>query len=294
MSSKITFFSSPFLPTAVNSAYNTGVPQRRRIEQEMIKASNLMEKGDSNWRALFQPSDFFMSYSNFLQVTVRASNAEDFMKWFRLVESRLRILICSLESAEISSWPFARFMKRSYTQSGVVVTGNQSSGADCIQEALFFIGLKFAVGVGSANLKLCTSDFLYNHVNSWEGRKMGMDVMLAHVIHGDLPFDLINKNLSSNHLATPTPDEARLEEERNVVGGGDDIRVSAVQDKADFERGGGGDSSKGYFRQQAAAGEGSVCTREEERSRGSPSIHRSTVTNIESRTKRPRNNSKLD
>jgi hypothetical protein len=280
---------------AVNSAYNTGVPQRRRIEHEMIKASGLMENGDSNWRALFQPSGFFMSYSNFLQVTIRANNAEDFMKWFRLVESRLRILICSLESEDISSWPFARFMKRAYTRTGVVVKGNQTSGTDCIQEALFYIGLKFAVGVGSSNLKLCTSDFLYNHVNSWEGRKPGMDAVLAHVIHGDLPFDLINKNLSSNQLASPTAGEATLEQERNFDDCGDDSGLLFADSDKDHIKGESGDSSNGCYRQRGMPDEASKgVTREEASSRSSPNNQRSTVPDTElipmTRTKRPRNN----
>jgi poly(A) polymerase Pap1 len=257
-----------------------------------------MENGDSNWRALFQPSDFFLRYSNFLQVTVRASNAEDFMKWFRLCESRLRILICSLESSEMSSWPFARFMKRAYTPSGVLATGNQSSGLDCMQEALFFIGLKFTMGVGSKNLKLCTSDFLYNHVTSWEGRKPGMDVMLAHVIQRDLPFDLINQHLSNDHPSYSATDEALSNQEREVGVAGSVASVPTAQDKADVMKGGDNSSMGNACPSDTPVEVGMCGTREEEFIRQSPNIARSTIADKElmlmSPTKRPRNNPMLD
>jgi hypothetical protein len=65
-------------------------------------------------------------------------------------------------------------------------------------EGVFFIGLRFAVGVESINIKKYAKDFLYNHINSWEGRKPGMDFLMAHVIQEALPFDLIEQNLKSN------------------------------------------------------------------------------------------------
>jgi Poly(A) polymerase predicted RNA binding domain len=284
----------------VNSAYNTGVPQKRRIQDEMVRAAYLMQNGDSQWRALFQPSDFFIRHSNFLQVTIRAGNAEDFMKWFRLCESRLRILIGSLESSQISSWPFAHFMKRGYTASGVIASGNQSTGKRCVQETLFFIALRFTLGVGSTNLKQCTSEFLYNHINSWEERKPGMDVLLAHVIQRDLPFDLINENLMNENLKDHLSDsrtDARLEQESEIAHGDGVVCVPTAPEAAVNEME-GDDSSKGSSRRPDTPIEAGMAESKEECTRLTPKLARSTISEIDlkmmSPTKRPRNNPVVD
>ena len=175
----------------MNSTYNVGIPQLRRLQEEMIRAAILLEKGENNWRHLFRKSDFFERHSNYLQVTIRAANAEDFLKWFRLCESRLRLLITSLETPQVSVWPFAKFFRRNYTKRGVVADGNRLSDDDCMHESCFFVALRFAPGVDTVNLRHCASDFLYK-VNSWEERKEGMDLGIAHVLQEDLPDFVIN------------------------------------------------------------------------------------------------------
>jgi poly(A) polymerase Pap1 len=77
-----------------------GIPQQRRIQDELTRAAFLLGHDDAQWRSLYQPSDFFQRHANFLQITIRASNSEDFFKWLRLCESRLRILIAALDGPE--------------------------------------------------------------------------------------------------------------------------------------------------------------------------------------------------
>lgn len=273
-------------PTAVNSAYNTGIPQKRRIQDEMIKAAYLMELGDCNWRALFQPSDFFNRHANFLQITIRAGNAGDFMKWFRLCESRLRILVCSLETSEVSAWPFARFMRRGGAHPPSAAGAGAAGSVQHEHESVFFIGLRFAMGVETSNLKQCTSDFLHHHINSWEERREGMDVLLAHVVQRDLPFDLINENLCNDYLSTP----------------------AATAEKTSVKHGGVAGSGGGKVCDGPS--QGSNCRREsptdrngidfkEEYARLSPKLALSTISDIDlmtmmSPSKRPRNNPMLD
>jgi poly(A) polymerase Pap1 len=187
-----------------------GLPQKRRIQEELISAVFLMGKREENWRSIFEPTDFFERHANFLQVTIRAGNSEDFMKWLQLCESRLRILIVAIDSAvEVSAWPFAQFMKRDFAPEAVSETSSQAS-VECAKEAVFFIGLRFAPGVESLNLKQYSSEFLYSHINSWEGRKPGMDFLMAHVLQQDLPFDLIERHLKEG-LSGPCGEQRSTE-----------------------------------------------------------------------------------
>ena len=198
-------------PFSVNSTYNVGIPQQRRIQEELVRAAYLSQD-ETNWRALYSPSDFFERHGNFLQISIRAGkNTEDFTKWLRLCESRLRLLVGALDCPEMSVWPFAQVMKREYTPEEPSDTGNalpnadpsKSSSSSGLQEALFFIGLRFAPNVEIIDLKHHTSEFLINQINSWEGRKPDMDFMIHHVLQKDLPHDLI-----SDYVVTkPSPFE---------------------------------------------------------------------------------------
>mmetsp|Transcript_18692 Transcript_18692/g.34853 ORF Transcript_18692/g.34853 Transcript_18692/m.34853 type:complete len:101 (-) Transcript_18692:97-399(-) len=96
---------TPVYPS-MNSSYNVGIPQKRRIQEELVRAVHIMggedgKHGDADWRSLFKPSDFFSRHANYLQLTIRGNNEEDFTKWLRFCESRLRILISGLEGPEV-------------------------------------------------------------------------------------------------------------------------------------------------------------------------------------------------
>ena len=190
----ITFGYCPALSCfTVNSSYNVGIPQKRRIQEELIRACYVLGDDDTQWRNLFEPStDFFERHANYLQITISAKAGQDFVEWKGLCQSRLRILINALESPEVTAWPFANFFEE-----------EKKKDDDDMMSTIFFIGLRFANGVESINLKQYSSDFLYNHINSWEGRKPGMDFLMAVKTQPNLPFDLIEKHLgeatTSNH-----------------------------------------------------------------------------------------------
>jgi poly(A) polymerase len=106
---------TPAYPS-MNSCYNVDYPQLRRIQHEMSHANNLLAQSSRNgdhtsglYQNLFQPSDFFHQHKHFLQVNINARKKDDFVKWFRFVESRLRNFISALETPEVHVWPFARF-----------------------------------------------------------------------------------------------------------------------------------------------------------------------------------------
>ena len=194
---------TPAYPS-MNSSYNVGVPQLRRIQIEVNHADQIMDSicaGKSTFRDLYITSNFFTRHAHFLQINITADNAADFMEWFRLCESKLRILITALESPEmgVEVFPFAKFFSRKYNKSGTCM-GAGTSHADCKTESCFFMALRFAYGVESADLRYCTSEFL-TKVNSWEGRCIGMDLTIAHVMQQDLPtylYDSPTTGISSN------------------------------------------------------------------------------------------------
>jgi poly(A) polymerase Pap1 len=182
---------------------------------EMARASLLLERNVGSWRQLLRGSDFFTKHSNFLQIAIRADNYEEFLKWQRLCESRLRILLVNLETPQISAWPFAKFFRRKYTPAGVVATKNMVSNGDCLHESLFFVALRFAPGTDSVNLRYCTSDFLHN-VNSWEERKRGMDLNIAHIVQSELPGFVFKDTATYDYnLSEPTPVEMK-ENKKNL------------------------------------------------------------------------------
>ncbi|KAL3904064.1 MAG: hypothetical protein SGILL_010211, partial [Bacillariaceae sp.] len=110
------------------------------------------------------------------------------------------LLMSALDSGpEVSIYPFAQFMKRDFAPEAASDTSSQCSA----QEALFFIGLRFAADVESLNLKQYSSEFLYGHLNSWEGRKPGMDFMMAHMVQEDLPLDLIEQHVNIKSPSSP-------------------------------------------------------------------------------------------
>jgi poly(A) polymerase len=179
---------TPSYPS-MNSSYNVGIPQVRRIQDEMIRACNslrLSPSSNQDYSILFRQSDFFRQHKHFLHLTIRATNAQDFVEWFRLCESRLRTLITDLESRDVNVWPFGRFFDRSYSQTGLATGAGKSLQPDCLQESCFFIALRFAPHINQVNLRYLTHNYLHA-VNSWSDRSPGMDLSISHVTAEKLP-----------------------------------------------------------------------------------------------------------
>ena len=96
---------------AMNSSYNVGYPQYRLIHSEIVRGLQMFqahhkENPTSNpstnafpWRTLCTPAvtDFFSRHPIYIQVDISAYSADDHRSWFGWCESRLRLLILSLE-----------------------------------------------------------------------------------------------------------------------------------------------------------------------------------------------------
>jgi len=208
---------TPAYPS-MNSTYNVGLSQLRRLQVELKRASDSLSsttlrpprsiqprtylqvgngpsaersEGESSnpFESLFAKSDFFARHANFLQVKIQASNEQDFLEWHRLIESRLRLLIAALETQDTQAWPYSHFFNRTYDvndrdSSGGVV--DQGSPTSRIYESSLFIGIRFCARVENANLTPLTSDFVHK-VNSWPGKKGRMSLGISHVLANNLP-----------------------------------------------------------------------------------------------------------
>lgn len=179
----------------MNSSYNVGEPQLRRLRDELGRASELSDDvlaGRKTWDVLFEGNDFFKHHHNYLQVDITANNENDFRSWFGLCESRMRTLIAGLESpsAGVWAWPFAKFFHR------------RGGSSDEKYVASFFIALRFA---NRPVLGPLVTNYL-EKVNSWVGRGEGMELTTNLVLKKNLPLFVFeddeakdNTNLNVNN-----------------------------------------------------------------------------------------------
>ena len=196
---------TPCYPS-MNSSYNVGVPQKRRLQMELATASLILErieKGEKMWNDLYHGNDFFDQYIYFMQVNISADNSTTFLEWFRFCESRLRLLIAGLEAPDygVQVFPFAKFFDQRFDDKGQNL-GVGKSDPKNRHESSFFMGLRFAHCVETIDLRFCTAEFLHK-VNTWDCRREGMDLTIELVRQEDLPAFVKNQN-----IVAPVPSEA--------------------------------------------------------------------------------------
>ena len=157
----------------MNSSYNVGQSQLRRLRDELGRASRLTNdmSGKKGWNILFE-SNFFEQHANYLQVNITANTENEFRIWFGLCESRMRLLILGLDTDTVQAYPFARFF-------------HQRSEDQYI--ASFFIGLRFAPVVKRIDISSLVTNYLQT-VNSFAERTEGMDLTMNLVTKSDLPY----------------------------------------------------------------------------------------------------------
>lgn len=223
---------TPTYPS-MNSSYNVGRPQLRRIQEEMSRAVRLLREaeilGVTDWKRLLRGSDFFHQHVHFLHITITATNADDFVPWFRFCESKLRYLINRLDIPDVMAFPFAKFFDRRYNSKGRCL-GVGRSDDDCLHESCFFMGLRFAPGLEKVDLQFYTTDFLHM-INSWDGRRKGMDLSMAHVVFQELPSFVFedqsvqsirpsNGDIAKRNSSSSSSDRSQTSSSSSGAGGG--------------------------------------------------------------------------
>jgi poly(A) polymerase len=166
---------TPTFP-AMNSAHNVGLPQLRRLQEELRRAESLtrpwlldprlLRRLQGGWRALCAPAPFFARFQNFLQVEVWVEGGKEgggggqveegaLERWFGWVESRLRHLVSALEHPPfLQSHPYAEALPSSPPPSP------PPSRARARERLSFFVALVFAPSVARFDVSPAVEGFL--------------------------------------------------------------------------------------------------------------------------------------
>ncbi|KAL7458570.1 hypothetical protein ACHAWC_010189 [Mediolabrus comicus] len=211
---------TPCYPS-MNSSYNVGDPQLRRIQDELRRATKISNDvcfGRKTWGDLFKGNDFFRQHANYLQVDISSSNEDEFREWFGLCEARMRILIAGLENPSYGTqaYPFAKFFTRKE---------DEEDGGEGKYVSSFFIAIRFAEYAQKIDLGPLVMDYL-QIVNSWEKRTATMDLKMNLVLQENLPsfaFEVEcaekeNEANDTDSTATETPTKSigEQEEEKTI------------------------------------------------------------------------------
>eukprot|EP00980_Cylindrotheca_fusiformis_P018530 scaffold6130_cov131-Cylindrotheca_fusiformis.AAC.4 len=170
---------TPVYPS-MNSSYNVGVPQFRRIQEETIKGAIILEKEECGWKKLLQRSDFFRSH--------------------RTTTTDARYLAHTLFRSVHQ--PFSHFFDQQTKDDDVHAPDEK------LCKSFFFIGLRFSPSTEKVNLKHFVAEFLYK-INSWDHRKAGMDLQITHVLQSELP-DFVVTQAVDGIAGSVTPATATL------------------------------------------------------------------------------------
>eukprot|EP01105_Mastigella_eilhardi_P018125 TRINITY_DN418_c0_g1_i3.p1 TRINITY_DN418_c0_g1~~TRINITY_DN418_c0_g1_i3.p1 ORF type:complete len:495 (-),score=95.78 TRINITY_DN418_c0_g1_i3:566-2050(-) len=121
---------TPAYPS-MNSTHNVCRSTLSLIQEEFARGRDIcsrIEKGETQWPELFTKNDFFYRFTVYIQVEISAGTTEEMQMWEGFCQSRLRVLVMSLENTPRirCAQPYAQLFR----------------GASELQ-SLFFIGLKF-------------------------------------------------------------------------------------------------------------------------------------------------------
>ena len=90
---------TPALPQQ-NSTFNVTRSSLAVMKEEIAKGLRVTQEihnGNETWSTLFEPSHFFSKYKHYIVVKVSAKTSEQHKAWTGFVESKLRILVSSLD-----------------------------------------------------------------------------------------------------------------------------------------------------------------------------------------------------
>lgn len=201
---------TPSYPS-MNSSYNVGIPQLRRIMYCLHHAAGIVrdiEAGNSGatWKDLYKgEQEFFQRHAVFLQINTLSPKNDDGKKWFRFVESRLRLLIAGLENPDygVQAEPYCQF----YTNDDNDAQKSETT------TTTFFIALRFQHAV--LDLAPLVREFLYK-VHAWEGRREGMHVCLE-IRKNVMPTEFLKEKKTATTDSTEATTSTNTEEQTASV-----------------------------------------------------------------------------
>ncbi|XP_019871884.1 poly(A) polymerase type 3 isoform X2 [Aethina tumida] len=121
-----------------NSTFNVSLSTRTIIMEQLQNGLQLTEEifaGKQTWDKLFEPPQFFQKYRHFIVLLVSAETPEDHLEWCGLVESKVRLLVGTLERNQYIT--LAHINPECFDQL-------ESQKEPGVITSMWFIGLEFA------------------------------------------------------------------------------------------------------------------------------------------------------
>ncbi|XP_009872428.1 PREDICTED: poly(A) polymerase gamma, partial [Apaloderma vittatum] len=185
-----------------NSTYNVSMSTRAIMVEEIkrgLAVTNEILEGKSDWSKLFEPSNFFQKYKHYIVLTASASTKEHHIEWVGLVESKIRVLVGSLERNEFIT--IAHVKPRSFP-------GNQELNKRSGYVSRWFLGIAFmkventqGVNIDLTYVIQSFTDAVYRQASNLNVLKEGMKIEAAHVkrkqLHYFLPAEALQKRKRS-------------------------------------------------------------------------------------------------
>lgn len=160
-----------------NSTHNVSKATKKIINKELIEGfkiiNEIMLEG-KDWEMLFKPSKFFLNYRHFVMIMAKSDNAEDQLKWTGLIESKIRVLISSVDQNELVAT--------------VHLNPQRFENPNAEFTTMWFFGLEFKQ---ASNLNVNLTDSIQNFIDlvqkqSYYIYKTGMTVEAKHVKRSQL------------------------------------------------------------------------------------------------------------
>lgn len=167
-----------------NSTYNVSQSTRTVMIEEFKAGLALTDEimlGKQKWNKLFEPPLFFLKYKHFIVLLVYSGSTEDHLEWCGLVESKVRLLIVTLERN--THIKLAHINPESFNQ----LEAQQEPNVHC---TLWFIGLDF-IKTENLNVDLTHdiqqfTETVIRHAMNIKMLKDGMKLEARHVRRREL------------------------------------------------------------------------------------------------------------
>ena len=148
-------------------------------------------KMDLNWKELFQPSDFFIAYPNYLSLCIVGPTQTDAQAWAGFVESRFRKLVSdllgrSLPLSKIQLWP--KKLEACVADKGALLTRAQRE--NCLT---YFVGFKvdtMRMRGSQLNVELSMNNFREWELSKFQPLIPGMDLVVKSFHVKELPKEV--------------------------------------------------------------------------------------------------------
>jgi poly(A) polymerase len=183
---------------AMNSTVSVSRQTLQIMHEEFCRGHEIVDKlwkqHQSNpsdplvWDDLFQPSDFFISYPNYISICIVGSTQADAQAWAGFVESRLRKLVSdmlgrSLPLSKIQLWP--KKFEMCIADKGVLLT--QAQRKNCITYFVGFHVETIRMRGNHLNVEMQLQNFREWELSRFQPLVPGMDVLVKPFKVKELP-----------------------------------------------------------------------------------------------------------